>query len=71
MSREYKREHRGVAVHSELVSFKNESGKQRTCYVVRKAGIPEYKDSSALSHKEAVANAVNFWMKQGLIPKAS
>lgn len=69
MSRRYKREHKGVTAHSELISFTNGRGNSRACYVVKKDGMPEYKDSSALSHKEAVQNAVNYWMKQGLIPK--
>lgn len=70
MTRLYKREHRGVSAHSKLVSFMNESGKSRTCYVVTKDGLPEYKSSAALTHKEAVQDAVNFWMKNNLIPKA-
>lgn len=67
-ARKYKREHAGITASSRLVGFFNNAAQKFcTVFVVDKEGLPEYKTSAALTHKEAVADAVRFWKKQGLI----
>lgn len=67
MTRAYKREYRGVTAHSKLVSALGPNGKLTTVYVVTKDGVPDYRTSAALTHKEAVMDAVNFWIKNKVI----
>lgn len=57
-SRVYKRSYAGVD------AFVIKTG---SIFMVNKDGVLEYKTSAALTHKEAVKDAVCFWKKQGLI----
>lgn len=63
----YKREHKGIEASSELVSVVGHNGKIRTVYIVRKKGLPDYRSSAALTHQEAVKDAVNYWLKTGAL----
>lgn len=67
--RKYKREYAGITAHSRMIARITSSGKITTLFQVTKDGLPDYETSAALTHKEAVKDAVLFWIKKGLIER--